>query len=80
MHYKTRNSANFSRCLSFSTSRKRPAVKTQDELEFVFPKFLTVDESVAMATALEHYGFCPDVIDQGPEDATVGRLADGCES
>lgn len=36
----------------------------------------TMDESAAMATALEHYGFCPDVIDQGPEDATVGRLAE----
>lgn len=51
-----------------------PAVMSHDELEFVLPN--PVDESVAMATALEHYGFCPDVIDQGPEDATVGRLAD----
>ena len=33
---------------------------TPDELEFVLPK--PVDESAAMATALEHYGFCPDVI------------------
>ena len=51
-----------------------PAVMSHDELEFVLPK--PVDESAAMDTALEHYGFCPDVIDQGPEDATVGRLAD----
>ena len=29
-----------------------------------------------MALAAEQYGFCPDVIDQGPEDATVGALAD----
>ncbi len=47
---------------------------TQDELEFVLPK--PMDESAAMDTALEHNGFCPDVIDQGPEDPTVGRLAD----
>ena len=26
--------------------------------------------------AVELYGFCPDVIDQGPQDATVGTLAD----
>ena len=51
-----------------------PAVMSHDELEFVLPK--PVDESAAMDTALEHYGFCPDVIEQGPEDATVGRLAD----
>ena len=30
-----------------------------------------------MEVALEQYGFCPDVVDQGPEDATVGSLADG---
>ena len=29
-----------------------------------------------MAAAAELYGFCPDVIDQGPEDATVGALVD----
>lgn len=29
-----------------------------------------------MDAAVELYGFCPDVIDQGPEDATVGALAD----
>ena len=29
-----------------------------------------------MEVAVELYGFCPDVIDQGPEDATVGTLAD----
>ena len=51
-----------------------PVAMSHDELEFVLPK--PVDESVAMATALEHYGFCPDVIDQEPEDATVGRLAE----
>ena len=29
-----------------------------------------------MEAATEQYGFCPDVIDQGTEDATVGALAD----
>ena len=31
---------------------------------------------VLVNAAVELYGFCPDVIDQGPEDATVGALAD----
>ena len=31
---------------------------------------------VVLFAAVELYGFCPDVIDQGPEDATVGALAD----
>ena len=29
-----------------------------------------------MDAAVEQYGFCPDVIDQGPEEATVVALAD----
>ena len=28
-----------------------------------------------MDAAVEQYGFCPDVIDLGPEDATAGALA-----
>lgn len=51
-----------------------PAVMSHDELEFVLPA--PVPEEKAMETAVEQYGFCPDVIDQGPEDATVGALAD----
>ena len=51
-----------------------PAVMSHDELEFVLPA--PVPEEKAMETAVEQYGFYPDVIDQGPEDATVGALAD----
>lgn len=51
-----------------------PAVMSHDELEFVLPA--PVPEEKAMETAVEQYGFCPDVIDQGPEDTTVGALAD----
>jgi hypothetical protein len=43
-------------------------------LEFLLPA--PVSEEKAMDAAVELYGFCPDVIDQGPEDATVGALAD----
>ena len=51
-----------------------PAVMTHDELEFVVPK--PVDESLAMDIALEQYAFCPDCLAKGPEDITVGSLAD----
>ena len=51
-----------------------PAVMTHDELEFLLPAPVPTEE--AMETAAEQYGFCPDVIDQGPEEATVGSLAD----
>lgn len=40
---------------------------TENELEYKIQH---------MDAAVELYGFCPDVIDQGPEDATVGALAD----
>ena len=50
-----------------------PAAMSHDELEFVLP--FPVPEDNAMETAEEQYGFCPDVVDQGPEDATVGALA-----
>lgn len=40
------------------------------------PSIRRVFLSWAMDAAVELYGFCPDVIDQGPEDATVGALAD----
>ncbi|OUQ26425.1 hypothetical protein B5E80_02235 [Flavonifractor sp. An135] len=52
-----------------------PAAMTHDELEFILPS--PVPREKAMEAALELYGFCPDVVDQGPEDATVGTLADG---
>ena len=51
-----------------------PAVMTHDELEFDLPA--PVSGEKAMEAATEQYGFCPDVIDQGTEDATVGALAD----
>ena len=51
-----------------------PAAMTHDELEFLLPA--PVPKEKAMDAAVELYGFCPDVIDQGPEDATVGALAD----
>ena len=51
-----------------------PAAMSHDELEFLLPA--PVPENKAIDAALEMYGFCPDVIDQGPEDATVGALAD----
>ena len=51
-----------------------PATMSHDELEFLLPA--PVPKEKAMNTAVELYGFCPDVIDQGPEDATVGALAD----
>ena len=51
-----------------------PAAMSHDELEFLLP--VPVHKEKAMDAAAELYGFCPDVIDQGPEDATVGALAD----
>ena len=51
-----------------------PAAMSHDELEFLLPA--PVPEEKAMDAAVELYGFCPDVFDQGPEDATVGALAD----
>ncbi len=50
-----------------------PAAMTHDELEFTLPA--PVPEEKAMGTAVEQYGFCPDVVDQ-EEDPTVGNLAD----
>lgn len=51
-----------------------PAVMTHDVLEFSLPA--PVDRDSAMELALEHYVFCPDVVDQGTEGGTVGTLAD----
>ena len=51
-----------------------PAAMSHDELEFLLPA--PVHKEKAMDAAVELYGFCPDVIDQGPEEATVGALAD----
>lgn len=51
-----------------------PAAITHDELEFALSA--PVPREQAMRLAQEQYGFCPDVVDQGAEDATVGTLAD----
>ena len=51
-----------------------PAAMSHDELEFLLPA--PVPKEKAMEVALEQYGFCPDIVDQEPEDATVGALAD----
>ena len=51
-----------------------PTAMSHDELEFLLPT--PVSKEKAMDAAVELYGFCPDVIDQGSEDATVGALAD----
>ena len=51
-----------------------PAAVTHDELEFMLDS--PIPEDKAMDTAIEQYGFCPDVIDQGQEEDTVGSLAD----
>ena len=34
------------------------------------------DTAIAMELAMEQYAFCPDAVDQGPEDASIGWLAD----
>ena len=54
-----------------------PAAMSHDELEFLLPA--PVPREKAMDAAVELYGFCPDIIDQGPEDATVGALADALQ-
>ena len=51
-----------------------PAAMSYDELEFTLPAPVPPDR--AMELAQEQYGFCPDMVDQGPKDATVGKLAD----
>lgn len=51
-----------------------PAVMTHDVLEFDVPE--PVSREQATRLALEQYAWCPDVVDQGPEDCTVGLLAD----
>lgn len=58
----------------FNRCKAVPAVMTHDVLEFSLPA--PVDRDFAMELAMEHYVFCPDVVDQGPADGTVGTLAD----
>ncbi len=51
-----------------------PAAVTHDQLEFVLPA--PVPQEQALELAKEQYAICPDVVEQGPEDATIGMLAD----
>ena len=51
-----------------------PAAMSHDELEFELP--IPVSKERAMEVATEQYGFCPDIVDQEQDDATVGNLAD----
>ena len=51
-----------------------PVAMSHDELEFELPS--PVSKENAMEAAAEQYGFCPDIVDQEPENATVGSLAD----
>ena len=51
-----------------------PASMIHDDLEF--DRSVPVPKEKAIKAAAKQYGFCPDVVDQGPEDATVGWLAD----
>lgn len=51
-----------------------PAAITHDELEIKLQDHIKENESIEVA--LDQYGFCPDIVDQGLEDATIGSLAD----
>lgn len=51
-----------------------PAAMSRDELEFGLP--FPISKEKAMEAAVEHYGFCPDIVDQEQDDPTVGNLAD----
>ncbi len=51
-----------------------PAAMTHDELDFGL--LTLIFENKVMDTEVELYGFCPDVINQVPKEATVGALAD----
>lgn len=51
-----------------------PGVITYDALEFILPA--PIPKEKAMETAIEQYGFCPDIVDQGLVDMVVGNLAD----
>ncbi len=50
-----------------------PAVITHDVLEFDVPK--PVDMEKAIKLAIEQYGYCPDIVEQG-DNVTVGMLAE----
>ena len=51
-----------------------PAVITHDELEFRLTIPAPAEKVIELAE--EHYSFCPDTIEQGPENITIAQLAD----
>ena len=53
-----------------------PAVISHDTLEFVVEKPIA-DKEQAWELAKEQYAFCPDRVDQGTANCTIGELA-GC--
>lgn len=52
-----------------------PAIVSHDTLEFVVEKIVE-DEEQAWQLAKEHYAFCPDRVDQGTSNGTIGEVAD----
>lgn len=51
-----------------------PAVITGDGMDLILPK--PVPKEKALQTAYELFGFCPDLVEQGPAYPTIGKLAD----
>lgn len=51
-----------------------PAVLTQDVLEYALPAPVPAEQ--AMELAIEQYSLCPDVVEQGAEEVSIGWLAD----
>ncbi len=51
-----------------------PAVITHDELEFRLTIPAPAEKVIELAE--EHYSFCPDTIEQGPENITIAQLVD----
>lgn len=52
-----------------------PAVISHDTLEFTVDKVVKHEEQV-WKLAKEHYAFCPDRVDQGTANGTIGEVAD----
>jgi hypothetical protein len=52
-----------------------PAAFSHDEVEFLLEKPIE-DEEMAWKLAKEHYAFCPDRVDQGTRNGTIGEVAD----
>lgn len=52
-----------------------PAVISHDTLEFTVEKAVNNEEQI-WELAREHYAFCPDRVDQGTANGTIGELAD----